>query len=78
MNTAQTRRSAPQQLPVIWHIAVALGVAAVLALGAMQAREASHQRVQTASKAISNGPTYVTLGQVQVVGRREAADKKAI
>ena len=61
----QTRRAAPQQLSALSHIAVVVGVVAVLGFVALQARDASHEAVQTASSAISNGPTYVQLQPVQ-------------
>jgi len=44
----------------------------------LSAQQASREAVRNASAAFSNGPIYVLLAPVQIVGRREAADAKRI
>ena len=76
--TVETRqRAVPQSLvPAPVRIATAIAIAGVLAAATMGAQQASREAVRTKSAAISNGPTYVLLAPVQVVGRRDAVEAK--
>ncbi|HSI53930.1 MAG: hypothetical protein ACAH21_07870 [Ramlibacter sp.] len=72
--------AAPQPLfSATAHIALAVIVACVLALVLIGARSASHDAMKTASVTFKQaGPTSVKLAPVQIVGRREAGDRKKI
>lgn len=80
MNNAPARRyTTPQPLlSVASRVAIAVAVAAALVGVSIEARRASSEAVVTATQSFSNGPVYVTLEPVQVVGRRETADEKKI
>lgn len=51
-------------------VVTAVAVAGVMVIVWAGAERASHTAVQSATQAISSGPTHVTLQAVQVVGRR--------
>ena len=80
MTNAEARQlTVPQTLvPATVRIATALAIVGILGAVSLSAQQASREAVRNASAAFSNGPIYVLLAPVQIVGRREAADAKRI
>jgi hypothetical protein len=78
MTSTATRQSADfqPQLSATLRFATAVAVALVLACAWVVAEQASHQAVQTAAAAFSNGPAHAAPTAVEVAGRRETTAAK--
>jgi hypothetical protein len=77
MTTATRQTVLQPQVSATLRFAAAVGVCAVLAFAWTVAEHASHQAVDTATAAFSNGPAHATPAAVEVAGRRVASARRS-
>ena len=74
---ANAPRQLQPQVSAGLRFAAAVGVCTALAFAWIVAEHASHQAVDTATAAITNGPTSSTPQVVEVAGRRVASARRS-